>query len=120
MTPTPSTPPAADPVDLLLVAALVVAEAAAVLLVAAAAVLLVAAVALLLTLAGWRPAAAPVAPEVLRQPEDFRVRLAPPPAPAEPPLAALRVMELRALARAAGHRQLARNGCRAELLQALA
>jgi hypothetical protein len=109
MNPTPSAPPAADPVALLLLAGWVTAEALA--------VLLVAAVALLLTLAGWRPAAAPLTPP----PRPLPVVLTPvAPAPAAQPLAALKVADLRALARAAGHRHLARNGRRADLLAALA
>ena len=97
---TPS--PAAEPVDLLLVLGLEVARAAL--------VLAVAAVALLLTLAGWRPSAPPAAAPVPPAAE----------APAAPPLEAATVADLRRLARAAGHRSLARSGRRAELLQALA
>lgn len=109
MTPTASHRPAAEPVELLLLAGLAALEALA--------VLIAAAVALLLALrpaapAGPAPAPAPL-PVVLTPP------LAPA-APADPPLAGLRVVELRALARAAGHRQLARSGRRAELLEALA
>ncbi len=97
--------PAAEPVDLLLVLGLAVAEALA--------TLLVAALALLLTLAGWCPPRPPAAP--------LRPALAPrPPAPLVAPLEALTVADLRRLARAAGHRSLARSGRRAELLQALA
>ncbi|NDC35581.1 MAG: hypothetical protein EBZ51_09445 [Synechococcaceae bacterium WB9_2_112] len=72
-------------------------------------------VALVLTLAGWRPAAAPavaavaaVAPRLL------------PPADAALGLDAMPVRQLRQLARAAGHRGLARNGRRADLLAVLA
>lgn len=97
--------PAAEPVDLLLVLGLAVAEALA--------TLLVAALALLLTLAGWCPPAPPAAP--LRP-----VLLPEAEAPAAPPLEAATVADLRRLARAAGHRSLARSGRRAELLQALA
>jgi hypothetical protein len=43
-----------------------------------------------------------------------------PPTLAAPPLAGLTVAELRQLARAAGHRKLARSGRRAQLLQVLA
>ena len=74
--------------------------------------LLVALVALVLTLAGYRPGKAPVAaPAPIAPPEPCR--------PAPGPLAALPVRELRQLARAAGHRALARSGRRAELLLAL-
>jgi hypothetical protein len=98
---TPNPSPAPEPVDLLLLAAWLTLEAAA--------VLIAAALALLLTLAGWRPAPAPAALPVVLTPE-----------PAAPDLAALRVVELRALARAAGLRQLAHRGRRADLLAALA
>ena len=87
----------------------------------ALATLTVALVALLLTLAGWRPAAAPAA-----RPAPLPVVLTPAPAPlalppaAAPPLASLRVIELRQLARAAGLATLARSGRRADLLEALA
>jgi hypothetical protein len=74
----------------------------------AVATLTTAGVALLLTVAGWRPSAPP---PVLALP------------PAEPvvmdALGCLRVAELRRLARAAGHKSLARTGRRAELLAAL-
>ena len=97
--------PAAEPVDLLLLAALALAEALA--------VLLVAALALVLTLAGWGPPAPPAAP--------LRPVLPPEADAAAPaPLEAVTVAELRQRARAAGHRSLARSGRRAELLQALA
>jgi hypothetical protein len=69
---------------------------------------LVPCVALVLTVVGWRPAgvaaAAPVA-------------LAAEPAPAP---ASLTVMQLRQMARAAGHRALGRSGRRTELLAVLA
>lgn len=86
--------------------------------------LLVPALALLLVLAGWRPAVA-AAPEAPRLEE--AVAAAPlvlacraePTAIAAPPLAALRVVELRALARAAGLADLGRRGRRADLLAAL-
>ena len=94
--------PAAEPVALLLVAVLAVAEALA--------VLAVATLALVLTLAGWRPAA----------PRPVALPAALPPAPPVAPLQALTVAELRRLARAAGRRDLARRGRRAELLAALA
>lgn len=69
--------------------------------------LIVPAVALLLMAAGYRPQAA--------------ARTAPAPAPAPAAQGTpLRVRELRQMARAAGHRALARNGRRAELLAVLA
>jgi hypothetical protein len=109
----PTTPaPAVEPVDLLLLAVIATAEALA--------VLLAAVVALVLLLAGWQPAAppAPAATAPLQRPASpERVNITPTPGDA---LAGLRVVELRALARAAGHRQLARSGRRAELLHALA
>ena len=96
------------PIELAAAAALVLSQALRVLAVA-----LVALVALVLTLANYRPSPAPVAAPVPTTPA-----AADRPAPA--PLAALPVRELRHLARAAGHRQLARSGRRAELLLALA
>lgn len=120
----PTTPQACGPVDLLLLAALATAQALAVLIAAAVALLL---------LAGWRPAGPPAAAPAPAAPL--------PPAPAAPPtaplhrpaspervtaaplpgdaLAGLRVVELRARARAAGLPQLGRSGRRAELLAAL-
>ena len=80
---------------------------------AALRVLAVALVALVLTVAGHRPSPAPVA-----APAPATPAAADRPAPA--PLAALPVRELRLLARTAGHRQLARSGRKAELLQMLA
>jgi hypothetical protein len=62
--------------------------------------------------AGQAPAPAPAAPPV--QP------LVAVPAAATPALDSLPVRELRALARSAGHRALARSGRRSELLAALA
>ena len=89
------------------------AAAAALLTLQALRVLAVALVALVLTLANYRPSKAPAtAPAPTTPAATDR------PAPA--PLAALPVRELRHLARAAGHRQLARSGRRAELLLALA
>jgi len=99
----PPTNTAPGPVDLLLLAAIAAAHAAG--------VLVAAALALLLTVAGWRPAAQPRIPHSV----DLH-----PPAEGIPSLAELRVIELRALARAAGLRQLARSGRRADLLRALA
>lgn len=108
--PTPSTPPAAEPVALLTLAVIATAEALA--------VLIAAAVALLLLLAGWRPAPAPAPTPPLQRPASFnRVK---PTTAAGDALTDLRVPELRALARAAGLRQLARSGRRAQLLAALA
>ena len=78
----------------------------------ALAVLIAAAVALLLLLAGWRPA-----PPLQRAASPNRVK---PTTAAGDALTGLRVPELRALARAAGLRQLARSGRRAQLLAALA
>jgi hypothetical protein len=118
----PTTPaPAVEPVDLLLLAVIATAEALA--------VLLAAVVALVLLLAGWRPAAPPAAAPL--PPAPAPAATAPLQLPASPDrvsvtttpgdaLAGLRVVELRALARAAGLPQLARSGRRAELLQALA
>jgi len=76
-------------------------------------------VALVLTVAGWCPAsAASVAPAAAL------VALAADPAGVLPTgrmaLAGLPVVELRRLARAAGHRALARSGRRSDLLAALA
>ena len=97
------TPRAADPLAVLLLAAWLAAEALL--------PLVAAAVALLLAVAGWRPAAPrPTTPLVGVEP----------PEPAVPSLARLPVVELRRLARAAGHRQLARSGRRVDLLAALA
>jgi hypothetical protein len=101
---------AADPLALLLLAAWLAAEAVL--------PLVAAAVALLLTVAGWRPAAQPRIPRTgdPQPPAKGDLQI-----PAQGmPLADLRVLELRRLARAAGHRQLARSGRRADLLAALA
>ena len=108
--PTPSMPLAAEPVELLLLAALATLQALTVLLVAAAALLLA-----LWPAAPAAPAPAPTAP-LQRPASPERVSTNPPPADS---LAGLRVVELRALARAAGLRQLARSGRRAQLLAAL-
>ena len=94
-----------DPTELAIVAALLTLQAIR--------VLAVALVALVLTLAGYRPSKAPVACTV-------PIALPAPGRPAPAPLAALPVRELRLLARAAGHRALARSGRKAELLLALA
>jgi hypothetical protein len=76
-------------------------------------------VALALTVAGWRPAApAAVAPDVAMVSD--RILVAGLPVAMETPAAALTVVQLRQLARAAGHRALARSGRRADLLAALA
>jgi hypothetical protein len=77
--------------------------------------------ALLLTIAGWRPATPSPAPR-----QQGPALPADPAKPANatathrPQLQALPVRELRQLARAAGHRALARRGRRADLLAALA
>lgn len=76
--------------------------------------LAVALVALVLTLAGWRPAAAPAIAIAIEAP------LAAAPVAIAAPARRLTVVELRALARAAGlPRSLTRNGRRADLLTAL-
>lgn len=93
--------------------------------------LLLLAAAALLVLLGWRPAPRPAAPQpqpvapaavVEASPALIAASEAPtllPPSPA--PLERLRVVELRALARAAGlPRTLSRSGRRADLLEALA
>jgi hypothetical protein len=83
-------------------------------------------VALLLTLAGWRPSPARPAQAPLQQAPAPPAAQAIPPAPIaataapRPQLERLPVRELRLLARAAGHRALARSGRRTELLAALA
>jgi hypothetical protein len=102
---------------LALVAAAVVLEALAVTL----RPVLAHTLALLLTLAGWRPATPSPAPR-----QQGPALPAAPAKPANataahrPQLEALPVRELRQLARAAGHRALARSGRRADLLAALA
>lgn len=108
------------PVELLVLAGLAVGWALLTLL----RTVLVPAVALLLVLAGWRPAAAaPQAPRLEGEPAAVAPLVlacsAEPVAIAAPPLAELRVIELRALARAAGLAQLGRRGRRADLLAAL-
>jgi hypothetical protein len=93
------------PIDLALAASLVALQALL--------TIAVALVALGLTLAHCRPSKAPVAaPAPIAPPAPRR--------PAAGPLTALPVRELRLLARAAGHRQLARSGRKADLLAALA
>jgi len=69
---------------------------------------LVPAAALLLTLAGWEPAQTD-------QPQPASAPMAAQPAPER-----LTVVQLRTMARANGHRALARSGRRADLLAALA
>lgn len=104
----------ADPVLLALLGGWLAAEALGALLIAAAA--------LLLTLGGWRPAYRS-GPELCRpiHKSSRTIHDNPPePAPDPSPLAGLRVVELRALARAAGLPQLARSGRREQLLAALA
>lgn len=108
------------PVELLMLAGLALGWAAWQI----ARLLLVPVLALLLMLAGWRPAAAaPQAPRLEEEPAAVAPLVlacsAEPTAIAAPPLAALRVTELRALARAAGLPQLGRRGRRADLLAAL-
>ena len=82
--------------------------------------------ALLLTLAGWRPTPSRPAPVPLQLAPAPPGALLLPPAPAPAPeaptpqLEALTVAQLRKLARAAGHRGLARSGRRQQLLEALA
>jgi len=82
--------------------------------------------ALLLTLAGWRPTPPRPAPVVLRlapaPPAAPSIPAAPVAAPAAPmpQLEGLTVAELRRVARAAGHRALARSGRRQQLLEVLA
>jgi hypothetical protein len=82
--------------------------------------------ALLLTCAGWRPTPPRPAPVALRlapalpaAPSIPAVPVAATAAPM-PQLEALPVRELRVLARAAGHRALARSGRRQQLLEVLA
>lgn len=72
---------------------------------------LVPVLALVLVLAGYRPAA-PAAVASIEAPAAV--------APLVQPAAALTVVQLRQLARAAGHRALARSGRRVDLLAALA
>lgn len=75
--------------------------------------LLIATAALVLTATGWRPSPLPVIPRSGDPaPPDQGIPAA--------TLEASTVTELRRLARAAGHRQLARSGRRADLLAALA
>jgi hypothetical protein len=90
----------------------------AVALIRLARAVLVPVVALALTVAGYRPAPAAVASVAA----PAAVASVAAPATVAPPVAvaSLPVRELRQLARAAGHRALARNGRRADLLAALA
>jgi hypothetical protein len=82
--------------------------------------------ALLLTHAGWRPSPPRPAPAPLQQAPAPPATPPAPPAPIaateapRPQLEALPVRELRVMARAAGHRALARSGRRQQLLEALA
>jgi len=111
--------------------ALLLALVAAAVIIAALALLLrplvAHSVALLLTLAGWRPTSsrssrpAP-APLQLAPAPPAAPSITPAPAPEvpTPQLEALPVRELRVLARAAGHRALARSGRRQQLLEVLA
>jgi len=78
-------------------------------------------VALALTVAGYRPA--PAAPAAVASAAPMvldRIHVAGLPVAVATPAAALTVVQLRQLARAAGHRALARSGRRADLLAALA
>ncbi|WP_216913897.1 MULTISPECIES: hypothetical protein [unclassified Synechococcus] len=81
--------------------------------------------ALLLTLAGWRPSSSwPASGELQERMEAAATpsvlpATAPAPEAAGGQLVALPVRELRQLARAAGHRSLARSGRRQQLLEAL-
>jgi hypothetical protein len=75
--------------------------------------------ALLLTIAGWRPSTPSPAPRQ-QGPVLPTAPVKPATASYRPQLEALPVRELRQLARAAGHRALARSGRRADLLAALA
>ena len=102
---------------LALVAAAVVLEALAVTL----RPILAHTLALLLTIAGWRPAST-ASPARQQGPALPAAPVKPANATAahRPQLEALPVRELRQLARAAGHRALARSGRRADLLAALA
>ena len=76
-------------------------------------------VALALTVAGWRPAA-PAAVASMAAMVSDRIHVAGLPVAVATPATALTVVQLRQLARAAGHRALARSGRRADLLAALA
>jgi hypothetical protein len=77
-------------------------------------------VALVLTVAGYRPApAAPAAVASVAPMVSDRIHVAGPPVAVATPAAALTVVQLRQLARAAGFRALARSGRRADLLTAL-
>ena len=106
--------------------ALLLALVAAAATVEALALLLRPLVALLLTLAGWRPTPsrpAPVPLQLASAPPDAQSIPAVTTAATEAPraqLEALPVRELRVLARAAGHRALARSGRRQQLLEVLA
>jgi uncharacterized membrane protein YphA (DoxX/SURF4 family) len=78
-------------------------------------------VALALTVAGYRPApAAPAAVASAAPMVPDRTHVAGLPVAVATPAAALTVVQLRQLARAAGHRALARSGRRADLLAVLA
>jgi hypothetical protein len=90
----------------------------AVALIRLARAVLVPCVALVLTVAGWSPAPAAVASDIPMVSD--RILVAGLPVAVRTPAAALTVVQLRQLARAAGHRALARSGRRADLLAALA
>jgi len=128
-----------DPTERALLLALVAAAVSIEALTLLARLLVVHGLALVLTVAGWKPARgrptttraslapSPALPAVRGHQEPQEAQPAPllpiapvdAPAPARGGLEALPVRELRRMARAAGHRALARSGRRADLLEAL-
>jgi hypothetical protein len=128
-----------DTPEQILLLALVAAAASIEALVLLARLLIVHGLALLLTVAGWKPARgrpstarpstapSPTLPPARGAQKPQEAQAVPPtpivpvdaPAPAGGQLEGLPVRELRHLARAAGHRALARSGRRAELLEVL-
>lgn len=74
---------------------------------------------LTLALLGWRPASSHT-PRRIEPVASLPSAFTTAPSPAPAPLASLPVRELRSLARAAGHRGLARSGRKADLLATLA